>query len=54
MEVGLLKGSFVPPRSFRDLRDLTRFRRQLINDRGREVNRLHKIVAVAHSLFVTI
>lgn len=44
MEVGLLKGSFVPPRPFRDLRDLTRFRKQLINDRTREVNRLHKVL----------
>jgi transposase len=44
MEAGLLKGSFVPPRPFRDLRDLTRFRKQLINDRVREVNRLHKIL----------
>jgi len=44
MEVGLLKASFVPPRPFRDLRDLTRFRKQLINDRVREVNRLHKVL----------
>lgn len=44
MEAGLLKGSFVPPRAFRDLRDLTRFRKQLINDRTREVNRLHKVL----------
>lgn len=44
MEVGFLKGSFVPPRPFRDLRDLTRFRKQLINDRTREVNRLHKVL----------
>lgn len=44
MEVGLLKGSFVPPREFRDLRNLTRFRKQLINDRTREVNRLHKVL----------
>lgn len=44
MEVGLLKGSFVPPRAFRDLRDLTRFRKQLINDRTREINRLHKVL----------
>jgi hypothetical protein len=44
MEVGLLKGSFVPPRPFRDLHDLTRFRKQLINDRVREVNRLYKIL----------
>lgn len=44
MEAGLLKGSFVPPRPFRDLRDLTRFRKQLINDRTREVNRLHKVL----------
>lgn len=44
MEAGLLKGSFVPPRVFRDLRDLTRFRKQLVNDRTREVNRLHKVL----------
>ena len=44
MEVGLLKGSFVPPRPFRDLRDLTRFHKQVINDRTREVNRLHKVL----------
>ncbi len=44
MEAGLLKGSFVPPRPMRDLRDLTRFRKQLINDRTREVNRLHQVL----------
>ena len=44
MEAGLLTGSFVPPRPFRDLRDLTRFRKQLMNDRTREVNRLHKLL----------
>lgn len=41
---GLLTASFVPPRPVRDLRDLTRYRRALINDRTREVNRLQKFL----------
>lgn len=44
LQAGLLKGSFVPPPEIRDLRDLTRFRKQLVNDRTREVNRLHKVL----------
>jgi transposase len=44
LECGLLQGSFVPPQPIRDLRDLTRYRKQQIRDRTREVNRLHKIL----------
>ena len=41
---GLLKGSLVPPPRIRELRDLTRYRKALIYERGRAVNRLHKLL----------
>src|SRR5688572_25789774 len=44
LEHGLLRGSFVPPKPFRELRDLTRYRKALIRERQREVNRLHKLL----------
>lgn len=43
LECGLLRGSFVPPRPIRDLRDLTRYRKHQVRDRAREVNRLHRV-----------
>lgn len=39
---GLLRGSFIPDRGQRDLRELTRFRTALVQDRSRAVNRLQK------------
>ncbi len=44
LEHGLLRGSFVPEPPIRDLRDLTRYRKTLIQERAREVNRLHKVL----------
>jgi transposase len=44
LECGLLRGSFVPPPAIRELRDLTRYRKALIQDRTREANRLHKFL----------
>lgn len=44
LEYGLLRGSFVPPAPIRELRDLTRYRRSLSDERGRGVNRLHKFL----------
>src|ERR671937_2349121 len=44
LEHGLLRGSFVPPRPIRELRDLTRYRKSLIRERQREANRLHKVL----------
>lgn len=44
LEHGLLRGSFVPDAPMRDLRDLTRYRKSLIQERTREANRLHKIL----------
>jgi len=44
LECGLLRGSFVPPAPIRELRDLTRHRRVLIQERTRAANRLHKLL----------
>jgi transposase len=44
LEHGLLRGRFVPPPLIRDLRDLTRYRRVLTDERTREANRLHKLL----------
>ena len=44
LEHGLLRGSFVPPPPIRELRDLTRYRKTLIQERGREVQRLQKVL----------
>ena len=44
LEHGLLRGSFVPPKPIRELRDLTRYRKTLIKERQREANRLHKVL----------
>lgn len=40
---GLLRGSFIPPQAQRDLRDLTRQRTNLVQDRATVVNRLQKV-----------
>ena len=44
LECGLLRGSFVPPVEIRQLREITRYRRQLIEERSREVQRLQKLL----------
>jgi transposase len=40
MRHGLLQASFIPPLEQRDLRDLTRYRTRLVQERSREVNRV--------------
>lgn len=45
---GLLKASFVPARGQRDLRELTRYRARLVQERTREVNRLQKVLEGAN------
>lgn len=44
IEHGLVRPSFIPPEPFRALRDLTRYRKAVSEERGREVQRLHKIL----------
>ena len=38
----LVRPSFVPPKPIRDLRELTRYRKQLLQERSRETQRLQK------------
>jgi transposase len=45
---GLLRASFIPPEPIRDLRDLTRYRKTLTDERVREVNRLQKFLEAAN------
>ena len=47
LECGLRRGSFIPPRAVRDLRDLTRLRKALIRERGHHVNRIEKTLELA-------
>jgi len=44
LQHGLLRGSFVPPREQRDLRELTRYRATLIDERARLANRIQKVL----------
>lgn len=48
LECGLLRGSFVPPRPVRDLRDLTRLRKALIRERSHHINRIEKTLELAN------
>jgi transposase len=43
-ERGMCRPSLVHPRPIRQLRDLTRYRRALIRDRGREMQRVEKLL----------
>jgi transposase len=45
---GLLKPSFIPNREERELRELTRYRRTLIEERAHEVQRLQKVLEGAN------
>jgi len=45
---GLLQGSFIPNRDQRELRELIRYRRSLIDERAREVNRVQKVLEGAN------
>lgn len=48
LQHGLLKGSFIPPRPQRELRDLTRQRTQLIEEASRISNRIQKALEDAN------
>lgn len=48
LQHGLLRASFVPPRPQRDLRELTRTRKTLIEERSRIVNRVQKTLEDAN------
>src|SRR5213593_1359812 len=48
LEHGLLRSSFIPPEPIRELRDLTRYRKTLIQQRASEVNRVQKFLETAN------
>src|SRR5947207_10852385 len=45
---GLLKASFIPPKPIRDLRDLVRYRKRMVQERTQAVNRLQKVLETAN------
>lgn len=45
---GLLQASYIPHREQRELRELIRYRRSLIDERAREVNRIQKVLEGAN------
>ena len=45
---GMIRPSFIPPLAIRELRDLTRRRRQLIGENTRERNRVQKVLEIVY------
>jgi transposase len=48
LQHGLLKPSYIPPTEQRELRDLTRYRESLLDDRARVLNRIQKLLEGAN------
>lgn len=48
LQHGLLRGSFIPDRDQRELRELVRYRTKLTQERSREVNRIQKVLEGAN------
>ncbi|MDX2149365.1 MAG: IS110 family transposase [Bryobacteraceae bacterium] len=48
LQQGLLRGSFIPPKPIRELRDLTRRRAHLQGDRNRVTNRIGRLLETAN------
>lgn len=48
LQCGLLRASFIPPQAQRDLRDLTRYRSNLVQERAMVVQWLHKVLEGAN------
>ena len=53
LRCGLVEGSFVPEVEIRELRDLTRYRRKIIQQISAEKNRIHKILQDANIKITT-
>jgi transposase len=45
---GLLKGSFIPSRDQRELKEIVRYRRSITEERAREINRIQKVLEGAN------
>lgn len=48
LRCGLIENSFVPPVDIRELRDLTRYRKKLVQEATSEKNRIHKLLQDAN------
>jgi transposase len=48
MQHGLIRASFIPPAPIRELRELTRYRANLVQERAREANRIQKVLEDAN------
>jgi transposase len=48
LQHGLIRPSFIPPKAHRELRELTRYRKSLIQQRSSEVNRIQKVLEGAN------
>ena len=48
LQHGLLKASFIPDREQRELREVARYRKSLVEERAREINRLEKTLQGAN------
>lgn len=53
LRCGLVKGSFVPDIEIRELRDLTRYKRKIVQQISAEKNRIHKILQDANIKITT-
>lgn len=53
LRCGLVKGSFVPDIEIRELRDLTRYKRKIVQQISSEKNRIHKILQDANIKITT-
>jgi len=51
---GLIRGSFIPDRPQRELRELVRYRRSLIQERSRIINRIQKVLEGANIKLSTV
>lgn len=45
---GLLQASFIPPKPIRDLRDVVRYRKTLVQQRAQQINRVQKVLETAN------
>jgi transposase len=48
LRLGLIKASFIPDRNQRELRELVRYRRSIIQERARQQNRIQKVLEGAN------
>lgn len=48
LQHGLLKASYIPDRAQRELREIVRYRKSLVEERARELNRLEKVLEGAN------